>query len=188
MHSIYVYTDIYQRLKFFASSCIYINKPWSRFAFACATRASGATSDGDSALRDSMDSALRASDSIRNSLRENKCWYTENLFHCWLVVFRADHCVKRTVFSEIKMDIYFEKLCIAGRLSWCNILNSLNEIKYVMMKYIEPNEEREIVLLTALFVREKWYCATKRQHCPLPEKDCTYHTQLGVMCYKMQGN
>ena len=139
MHSIYVYTDIYQRLKIFANSCIYINKPWSRFAFACATRASGATSDGDSALRDSMDSALRASDSIRNSLRENKCWYTENLFHCWLVVFRADHCVKRTVFSEIKMDIYFENFVSQGdyrdaiywtvwtklNMSWWNILNRM---------------------------------------------------------------
>ena len=52
---------------------IHIYKLWSRFASACAARAFGATSDGDSALRASMGSALRASDdSISNSLREKK--------------------------------------------------------------------------------------------------------------------
>ena len=47
---------------------IYVNKTWPRFASTCAARAFGATSDRDSALRASEDSALGASDSISNSL------------------------------------------------------------------------------------------------------------------------
>ena len=62
---IYIYTYIHTH--------IYINpdrdKPWSRFASACAAHAFGATSDRDSVLCASRDSALRASDSISNSLR-----------------------------------------------------------------------------------------------------------------------
>ena len=132
MHSIYVYTDIYQRLKMFANSCIHVYISASLYVWFShvggndvKTLGCGSVTKVSESSSFSSFPALFWTNQWKFTLSQDKTW-TSSIFQpsCWSVVARVNFCLsiyaKYIPFTKLEMCVLLFS-CV--KLNTYSILN-----------------------------------------------------------------